>query len=264
MRNYDKTQTPLEKRRAPKGSVVGEGRFPHTAESLSRVEALRARWGLSDAETYRRALEVAEKCNCQASHVESAAVPDGHRTSATPAQESCAVPEGDRPVHAAGETCTAPEGAPPVHPDGLPSEHDARPEESDALAPSSPKRAAERLEAIGGLNLSRSALEGIRAFAREHRLSEHAVMAGVLERWANEQVRDEQAAPVSDWTKVRHACPRCGREGPVDPDFGVVNRRGVPKGQSWCKSCRSTTSYYHAPRKNRVRELASSPPEKER
>jgi hypothetical protein len=59
MPRFNKENTPPEKRRAPKGSRVAEGRFPHTAESQTHFEALKARWGLSDAETHRKALALA-------------------------------------------------------------------------------------------------------------------------------------------------------------------------------------------------------------
>lgn len=58
---YNPANTPPEKRRARRGSVVQEGRFPHTQESLDDFAALKARWGVSDAETYRRALALARR-----------------------------------------------------------------------------------------------------------------------------------------------------------------------------------------------------------
>lgn len=60
--------------------------------------------------------------------------------------------------------------------------------------------------------------------------------------------------PVADWTKERRTCPKCGHEGPVDPDFGVKVRRGLVHAQSWCKKCRASTNYYHRPRRNRPGE----------
>lgn len=54
----------------------------------------------------------------------------------------------------------------------------------------------------------------------------------------------------TDWTKVKHKCPRCGHVGPVDPDFGIRKVRGVERRQSWCHECRATISYYDKPRKN--------------
>lgn len=53
-----------------------------------------------------------------------------------------------------------------------------------------------------------------------------------------------------DWTKEEHTCPKCGHKGMVDPDFGYRVVRGVERKQSWCTTCRATTSYYDKPRKN--------------
>lgn len=56
-----------------------------------------------------------------------------------------------------------------------------------------------------------------------------------------------------DWTAEKHTCPKCDHTGFVDPDFGVKVVRGVERRQSWCKTCRATTSYYDRPRKNLAR-----------
>lgn len=58
MPRHNPENTPLEKRRAPKGSLVGRRTYRDTAESVSHFEALRARWGLSQDETVRQALKV--------------------------------------------------------------------------------------------------------------------------------------------------------------------------------------------------------------
>lgn len=54
-----------------------------------------------------------------------------------------------------------------------------------------------------------------------------------------------------DWTKVFHKCPKkdCGHYGPVIPDFGVREVRGVQLKQSWCVNCRAKTNYHARPRK---------------
>jgi len=60
MPRHRKEDTPLEKRRIPKGEAVG--RLPngvHTAQSLSDLEALKARWRLSDTAVIHRALRLA-------------------------------------------------------------------------------------------------------------------------------------------------------------------------------------------------------------
>lgn len=60
MPRHDKSKTPPEKQRIPKGEAVG--RLPngvHTAQSLSDFEALLARWGLSDTATIHKALRLA-------------------------------------------------------------------------------------------------------------------------------------------------------------------------------------------------------------
>lgn len=61
-------------------------------------------------------------------------------------------------------------------------------------------------------------------------------------------------APLSkkNWKKVPHTCPKCGKQGHVDPDFGVRVVRGIERLQSWCHDCRATTNYYSAPRKKKV------------
>lgn len=55
--NFDKSRTPLERRRAPKGSTLGL--FPtgrHTLESFQHFAALQAQLGVNAAETIRQAL----------------------------------------------------------------------------------------------------------------------------------------------------------------------------------------------------------------
>jgi hypothetical protein len=34
-------------------------------------------------------------------------------------------------------------------------------------------------------------------------------------------------------------CPRCGREGPIDRDFGTRVLNGRRRPQSWCRACRA-------------------------
>ena len=44
-----------------------------------------------------------------------------------------------------------------------------------------------------------------------------------------------------DWTRVMATCPKCGRTGPVLPDFGISRRRtGSERAQSWCRKCRKS------------------------
>ncbi len=44
---------------------------------------------------------------------------------------------------------------------------------------------------------------------------------------------------VVDWTKVKATCPRCGKTGRVQPDFGTARRRnGTVRPQSHCRACR--------------------------
>lgn len=60
---------------------------------------------------------------------------------------------------------------------------------------------------------------------------------------------------VGDWSKEIRTCPKCEHQGPVDPDFGTKLVRGIVRAQSWCKSCRASTSYYNKPR---VRKTAAT------
>ncbi len=49
----------------------------------------------------------------------------------------------------------------------------------------------------------------------------------------------------TDWTKVEATCPKCGKHGKVDPDFGVIRKSdGTTRKQSWCRDCRNATSYH--------------------
>jgi hypothetical protein len=64
MPRFNKANTPPERRRAPKGSAIGECRFRHDADSLVHFHALKTRWGLSDTATNKRALAVAVACTC--------------------------------------------------------------------------------------------------------------------------------------------------------------------------------------------------------
>ena len=52
----------------------------------------------------------------------------------------------------------------------------------------------------------------------------------------------EAKARETDWKKVVRTCPRCGREGNVDPMFGIKSVRGVVSPQSWCSECRAETA----------------------
>lgn len=56
-----------------------------------------------------------------------------------------------------------------------------------------------------------------------------------------------------DWSRVQTRCNKCGKVGMVDPDFGIRLVRGIVRKQAWCKECRSGTSYYKQPRKNRTK-----------
>ncbi len=44
----------------------------------------------------------------------------------------------------------------------------------------------------------------------------------------------------------RARCPRCGRVGPTDRDFGTRLLNGKRRPQSWCKTCRA--AHLEAPR----------------
>lgn len=63
MPRHNRQNTPPEKRRAPKGSLVGRQTVRHTAASVQHFEALRARWGLSQDETVREALRRCAESN---------------------------------------------------------------------------------------------------------------------------------------------------------------------------------------------------------
>jgi transposase-like protein len=58
-----------------------------------------------------------------------------------------------------------------------------------------------------------------------------------------------KAIEPTNWAKVETRCPKCGHEGPVDPDFGVRMVRGIVRKQSYCARCRATTNYHTRPRK---------------
>lgn len=61
MPRHNPENTPPEKRRAAKGTAVARMSGRHTAESLSALEALKARWCCNEAEAMRRALEYAAR-----------------------------------------------------------------------------------------------------------------------------------------------------------------------------------------------------------
>lgn len=63
-------------------------------------------------------------------------------------------------------------------------------------------------------------------------------------------LKEARARKPVDWTTVERTCPKCGRVGKVDPDFGVKMYRGEPHPQSWCKDCRAGTNYHARPRVN--------------
>jgi hypothetical protein len=48
--------------------------------------------------------------------------------------------------------------------------------------------------------------------------------------------RKEAGEPVPSMTR----CPRCGRMGRTDVDFGTRVVRGQRRPQSWCRACRSS------------------------
>jgi hypothetical protein len=54
--------------------------------------------------------------------------------------------------------------------------------------------------------------------------------------------------PEPDWTKEHHKCPRCKKEGPIDPLFGTRLVRGVRLRQSYCSECRANLDYRKRPR----------------
>lgn len=56
MNRFKKEDTPLERRRLPKGAARGGCKFQHSDASRADLAELRARWGLSEAATLRRAL----------------------------------------------------------------------------------------------------------------------------------------------------------------------------------------------------------------
>jgi hypothetical protein len=64
-------------------------------------------------------------------------------------------------------------------------------------------------------------------------------------------VKEMKAAAAKtppDWKKMERTCPKCGKKGTIDPDFGVRVVRGVERHQSWCKECRANTDYTKKPR----------------
>lgn len=61
MPRHNRENTPPEKRRAPKGSLVGRASVSHTAESLGHLEALKAAWCMSESEVLREALRLAAR-----------------------------------------------------------------------------------------------------------------------------------------------------------------------------------------------------------
>lgn len=61
MPRHNRENTPPERRRAPRGSRAAVVTFGHTPESLEDFQALQAAYGLSAAETYRKALRAARE-----------------------------------------------------------------------------------------------------------------------------------------------------------------------------------------------------------
>lgn len=69
-------------------------------------------------------------------------------------------------------------------------------------------------------------------------------------RSAAEALPEKPVAPENiNWKQVYQTCPRCGHEGPVDPDFGLRHTRQGIRRQSWCVACRATVNYHTVPRK---------------
>lgn len=50
--------------------------------------------------------------------------------------------------------------------------------------------------------------------------------------------QNDPPSRTKDWTKVKHTCPNCEKEGFVEPDFGLRTVDGNIHSQSWCKTCR--------------------------
>lgn len=58
-------------------------------------------------------------------------------------------------------------------------------------------------------------------------------------------VAEAQSAYEVDWSKVDATCPKCGKHGKVDPEFGLIKKPdGSMRKQSWCRDCRNGTSYH--------------------
>lgn len=51
----------------------------------------------------------------------------------------------------------------------------------------------------------------------------------------------------TDWSKVFHTCPKCGKHSDVESAFGIRPTRAGPKRQSWCRECRATNNYHAKP-----------------
>ncbi len=54
----------------------------------------------------------------------------------------------------------------------------------------------------------------------------------------------EPIPSTPDWNTHLKTCPQCKRKGTVASDFGIVVKNGRERPQSWCRECRSETSYY--------------------
>lgn len=75
----------------------------------------------------------------------------------------------------------------PLHAAGLCRSHYAKRNRPDARAPIKARRPPGSVKRVMGFALSLETAEKIRRAARKARSSEHAVIVGVLERWAGKQ-----------------------------------------------------------------------------
>ncbi|MBN1210661.1 MAG: hypothetical protein JXB05_37785 [Myxococcaceae bacterium] len=57
MPRHDKSATPRAKRRAPKGSIIGQKAVKVDADTMAALGYLQLQWGLGEHETWRRALK---------------------------------------------------------------------------------------------------------------------------------------------------------------------------------------------------------------
>jgi len=105
-----------------------------------------------------------------------------------------------------------------------------------------------RLELLARARGSSTAVEPIQA----PRVAEGAGAYLVQVRATSGKSRGPRVEPSPKWDGVKKKCPHCTKTKLVNPDFGVVIRRGIEGPASWCKACRAATNYRALPRKNKV------------